>query len=99
MAGVWADNLGVNSMETYHIEVTDTFGGEANYCWKKDFLVSAKSAQGAITKLAKSEGAGWRKNWDSGDTVRYDMQGACICAFVSYLPDSAISSYNGVKRL
>jgi hypothetical protein len=86
-------------MATYHIEVTDTYGGEANYCWKRDFIVEASSSLGAITKLAKSEGSGWRKNWDSGDTVRYNLQGACICAFVSYLDESAASSFNGAKRI
>jgi len=86
-------------MEMYHIEVTDTYGGEANYSWKKDWLVAANSPQGAISKLAKAEGSGWRKEWDSGDTVRYNLAGACICAFVSYLPESAVSSYNGVKRI
>jgi hypothetical protein len=86
-------------MDKYHIEITDTFGGEANYSWKKDFIVSAKSPRGAITKLAKSQGSGWRKHWDSGDTVRYNLAGACICAFVAYLPESAVSSYNHVKRI
>jgi len=86
-------------METYHIEVTDTFGGEANYCWKKDFLVDASSPQGAITKLAKAEGGGWRKDWDSGDTVRYNLRNAAICAFVMYLPESAIASFNGARRI
>ena len=83
----------------YHIEVTDTFGGEANYCWRKQWLVTANSARGAITKLAKSYGSGWRMAWDSGDTVRYDLQGACICAFVMWLDDSMISSFNGVPTL
>lgn len=86
-------------MAQYHIEITDTYGGEANYCWKRDYLVSAKSPLGAINKLSKSQGSGWRKNWDSGDTVRYDMKGACICAFVMYLDDSAVSSFNGAKRI
>ena len=86
-------------MDTYHIEVTDTFSGEANYCWKKEFIVSANSSLGAINKLSKSQGKGWRKKWDSGDTIRYDMTGDCICAFVMYVPESAISSFNGVKRI
>lgn len=84
-------------METYHIEVTDTFGGEANYAWKRAYLTKAKSARGAIVKLARKDGGGWRQAWDSGDTVRYDLRGACICAFVSHLPESAVASYNGVK--
>jgi len=86
-------------MDTYHIEITDTFGGEANYSWKKDFLVKANTARGAITKLAKSEGGGWRADWDSGDTVRYNLGGCCVCAFVSYIPESAVSSYNGIKTI
>jgi hypothetical protein len=83
----------------YHIEVTDTFGGEANYCWRKQWLVTASSARGAITKLAKAEGSGWRMAWDCGDTVRYDLKGSCICAFVMWIDDSMVSSFNGVSTL
>jgi hypothetical protein len=32
---------------TYKIEVTDTFGGEANYCWVSRYTVKAKSIRGA----------------------------------------------------
>lgn len=86
-------------MTTFHIEITDTFGGEANYCWKKNYLVKATSPRGAIASLARHEGAGWRMAWDSGDTVRYDLRGAAVCAFVMYLDDSAAASFNGAKRL
>ncbi len=34
-------------MEKYHVEVTDTFGGEPNYCWGKSYIVAASSPQGA----------------------------------------------------
>ena len=87
------------SKSTFHIEITDTFGGEANYSWRKQWLVKATTARGAIYKLAKLEGGGWRKQWDTGDTVRYALGGACICAFVMYLDDSALSSFNGVKTI
>ena len=83
-------------MNTYHIEITDTFGGDANYSWKKDYLVKAASFRGAVAKLARSHGGGWRKDWNTGDTARYNLSGACICAFISYLDDSAVSSFNGV---
>lgn len=82
-------------MNQYHIEITDTFGGEANYCWKKEYLVKANTVRGAITKLAKSQGGGWRKDWGDSDTTRYNLKGACVCAFVMYLPESAVSSFNG----
>lgn len=71
-------------LSTYHIEITDTFGGEANYCWKREYLVKASSARGAIGILARKDGAGWRKAWDDGMTARYDLQGACVCAFVTF---------------
>jgi hypothetical protein len=66
----------------YHIEVTDTFAGEANYAWKRDYLVEAVSNRGAILAFARSEGGGWRKDFDIGGVARYNMKGACICAFV-----------------
>ena len=85
---------------TYHIEVTDTFAGEANYSWKRQWLVKATSARGAITKLAKREGGGFRKSWgNDSETTRYNLAGAHICAFVTYLDDSALSSFNGVAYL
>lgn len=41
----------------HDIEVTDTFGGEANYCWVKRGATKAKSRRGLI-KAAKDL-AGW----------------------------------------
>ena len=84
-------------MQTYHIEVTDTFGGEANYCWRKQWLVRANSEQGAISKLGRREGRGWRKAWDAGDFSRYNLQGAAVCAFVQYVDD--LSLFDGVTTI
>ena len=80
-------------MTKFTIEVTDTFGGEANYCWIKRYLVTANNERGAINKLARSEGAGWRKSWDSGDLSRYDLTGACICCFVEWFDESIEQHY------
>jgi hypothetical protein len=71
-------------MSIYHIEITDTFGGEANYCWKNEYLVHASSFRGAISRLARDYGAGWRLDYDCGDMARYNLRGACVCAFVSW---------------
>lgn len=68
--------------ETYSIEVTDTFGGEANYSWVRRYTVQARSMRGAITALARQHGAGWRLDYDTGEMARYNMRGACVCAFV-----------------
>jgi hypothetical protein len=40
----------------YEVEVTDTFGGEANYCWVKRFKLTLP--------LARAEGAKARKAYD-----------------------------------
>lgn len=74
-------------MVKFNIEITDTFGGEANYSWVRRYTCEAKSFLGAINKLAREYRAGWRKNWDCGDEARYDLSGACICCFISYSED------------
>ena len=71
-------------MKNFSIEITDTFGGEANYCWVKRFTVKALSKRGAIIK-AKREG-GWRgykhRTLDYGDMTRLDLKGACVVIFI-----------------
>lgn len=72
--------------EVFYIEVTDTYGGEANYCWVKRFKVSASTARGAMRKVANHMGyiGGVRKGWDWGDSQRWDWRRAAVCAFVEY---------------
>ena len=73
----------------YQVEFTDTFGGEANYCWAKRYLVKAKSQSGAI-RAAKKEfftnpGKATHKiDMDSGDMRRYKFNNMNICAFVTW---------------
>lgn len=71
-------------MQKFKIEVTDTFGGEANYCWVRRYELTAKSVLGAVQKLSKIEGFAWRKDFDAGDIARYNAKNACICAFIEY---------------
>ena len=42
--------------EIFIIEVTDTYGGEANYCWVHRFKVRASSTMGAIRKVGREMG-------------------------------------------
>lgn len=63
----------------YTFEVTDTFGGEANYCWKREHVIEAKSLHGALCILSRIEGLNFR----SVGCDRYDAKGACICAFLA----------------
>ena len=72
-------------METFNIELTDTFGGEANYSWVKRAQIKAKNFRGAIIKAKKEFGIDLRhrKN-DFGDMVRLDFYGACLVMFIEY---------------
>ena len=64
----------------FNIELTDTFGGEANYGWVRRYTIEASSMLGAIRKLSRIEGLNFRKEYEG----RYNAKGACICAFIDY---------------
>ena len=57
---------------TYDIEYTDTFGGEANYCWVK----RAKAKMG----LTGVRG----KRFDHGDMIEFRPYRSCTVLFVTY---------------
>lgn len=69
-------------MNTYQIEVTDTFSGDANYSWVRRYTYQSTSMRGAICQLAREHGSGWTFDHDNGNTARYNLRGACVCAFV-----------------
>jgi len=73
----------------YRIEVTDTFAGEANYCWVKRGTTKAKTRRGIIRAVKRAAGwEGWcRVRLDSwcGDTIVIrptDSSGILQIAFV-----------------
>ena len=68
----------MKTKSTYTFEVTDTFGGEANYCWKREHSFEAVSLHGALCMLSRKEGLNFR----SVGCDRYDAQEAFICAFL-----------------
>ena len=71
-------------MNTYNLEMTDTYGGDANYSWVRQYTIKARSFRGAISALSRKHGGHFKINWKCDDTARYDMVGAAICVFVSY---------------
>jgi len=75
--------------ELFFVEITDTFGGEANYSWVKRFIVRAGTFRGAISKVSKETGYSFKCVMSSGDMNRYDTKSACICAFVSQAENEA----------
>ena len=73
----------------YFIEMTDTFGGEANYCWVNRFIVSASSHRGAIRRVTARTGDKVRCVM-SGDPERWDNRTGCVCYFVEWIDDTRI---------
>ncbi len=61
----------------YFIEVTDTYGGEANYSWVTRHVIKAKSLKGAANALSRRSGISWRN-----DGFRYLSKSGATCAFI-----------------
>ena len=76
----------------YIVEMTDTFGGEANYCWIHRFIVTASSERGAMRKVSRETGFTARCTMP-GDPERWDAVGACVCFFVEFATDLMIQHY------
>lgn len=79
-----------NTKSIFFVEVTDTYGGEANYCWVHRFKVHASSFMGAMRKVRREMGLPpARVTGNYGDMARYDFKNAAICAFISDYEDQA----------
>jgi hypothetical protein len=72
-------------LEKYNYEYTDTFGGEANYCWVKRGEVLAKNWLGAVRKV-KTElelnGVKCKREF-YGDMIRLVPYRTCTVVFIS----------------
>ena len=75
----------------YFIEMTDTFGGEANYCWVNRFIVSASSARGAMRKVCARTGDKVQCVMP-GDPERWDSRTDCVCYFVEWVDDADVQT-------
>ena len=62
----------------YFIEVTDTFGGEANYSWATRHVIKAKSLRGAVNALSRRSGI----SWHNVGCNRYDSKSGATCFFI-----------------
>ena len=67
----------------YFVEITDTFGGDANYSWVTRHKIHANTIRGAVNKLSKDSGMTWRINSNYGDMLRYDSKLGATCFFIS----------------
>jgi len=73
----------------FYFEKTDTFHGEANYCWVKRFKVKAKTRLAAVRIFSKHNGyqnrlVGRERMTYADGCATYDVQGAHIVVFVNW---------------
>lgn len=71
----------------FEAELTDTFGGDANYSWvrRATFEAPATASNRSLLRRAKAAlGTHYpmRTTVDYGDMLRADVMGACMCMFV-----------------
>lgn len=62
----------------FFVDITDTFGGEANFSWVTCHIIRAKSLRGCVNALARRSGI----SWHSVGCGRYDSHSGATCAFI-----------------
>ena len=75
-------------LRKFNAELTDTFGGEANYSWvrRATFEAPAGATDTQLVRMGKKAlqitGTPCKRS-TYGDTIQLDVVGACIRAFIS----------------
>jgi hypothetical protein len=72
-----------------HVEVTDTFGGEANYCWVRRYTATLPYAGNRATIMRRAkELAGYSgqrgRVTDYGDMLEFRPYGICHVMFITF---------------
>ncbi len=81
--------------QLFYIEVTDTFGGEANYSWVARHVISANTRRGAVQKFSRLSGINWKCVAKYSDMERYDSASGASCYFIEDYDDER----HGERRL
>ena len=66
----------------FFIEVTDTYGGAANYSWVTRHVIRASTMRGAVNKIGRLSGMTWRKDYGDAWNARYNSRSGLTCYFV-----------------
>ena len=74
-------------MNKYEVEVTDTFGGEANYCWVRRYQIEGDTDR-QLVRRAKAA-AGWNglrcETSSFGDVIEIRPKGMCQVMFITWM--------------
>lgn len=77
----------------FYIEITDTYGGEANYSWVTRYIIRAKSERGAINALSRRYGLSWHNVDRTWEYSRYDSKSGATCCFISEYEKDCHANY------
>ena len=69
-------------MQIFFVEMTDVFGGDANYSWCSRFKIKATTPRGAMRKLGRETGLYWKMVQNYDDCERWDSKSGATCAFI-----------------
>ena len=73
----------------YYVEITDMFGGEANYSWVTRHVIRAKSERGAVNAMSRRSGMNWRY-----DGLKYLSKSGATCMFIDMYDKEYHAHYN-----
>ena len=71
------------TINLYYIEVTDTYGGEANYSWVTRHIIKAKSMRGAVQRFGRMSGMSWHCVDAYCEPKRYNSRSGATCYFIN----------------
>jgi hypothetical protein len=77
----------------YYIEVTDTFGGEANYSWVTRHIIHGNTMRGAIQRFSRMSGINWYCVSNYIDQKRYDSTSGATCFFIKEYNEENTEGY------
>ena len=85
-------NTNTDNLSTFDAELTDTYGGEANYSWvrRASFQAPRDASDTTLVRMGKAalQMTGQRCTRSTyGDTIQLDVVGACMRAFITYRDD------------
>jgi hypothetical protein len=88
----------------WFVELTDTFGGEANYSWVTRVKVRARTLQHAVRRFSRDAGFTGRVQFDYSipdefGTARYVIRGAALCFFISAWDDETHSDHFHIREI
>ena len=81
--------------ERFYFHLTDTYGGETNYCWIKRYFVDANSLHGALCIISRETGY----NFSLYCNEIYHAKGACIALVLDDVSSMWIENIMRYKSL